>query len=628
LERQRLAKLLKRGLDKATGYALPLRYDNERSRWRTCRWEFRLGRMYLVPGDSAMGLRMPLEALPWQQPEKREAQHERSLFEPLPALGDDYGEITRRYSVPVDAQPLNKDIHEQDAADADSDASDEIIHTALCIEARDGCLHLFLPPLTHIEHYLELIAAIEATAKHTQLPVIIEGYAPPNDPRLLRLMVTPDPGVIEINVHPTSNWQQLVDNTHDLYHIARESRLGTEKFMLDGRHTGTGGGNHVTLGGQTPNDSPFLRRPDLLRSLLTYWQNHPGLSYLFSGMFIGPTSQAPRVDEGRDEKLYELEIAFAQMPEGDVPQPWLVDRLLRNLLVDITGNTHRAEFCIDKLYAPGSATGRLGLVELRAFEMPPHARMSLVQMLLLRSFVAWFWKSPYRNSLVRWGTQLHDRFMLPHYISSDMRDVACDLNEAGYEFDLRWLDPFLEFRFPHYGSIQVQDLSLEIRMALEPWHVLGEEVTAQGTARFVDSSVERVQVKLNGATDDRFVVTCNGRHVPLRNSGTQTEFVAGVRYRAWQPPSALHPTIGVHAPLVFDIVDTWNQRSIGGCTYHVAHPGGRNYDTFPVNAFEAEARRVARFSNNGHTPGEIRIPAPENNPDYPFTLDLRRTAKC
>ena len=626
LERQRLAKLLKRGLNTVAGYALPLQYDSTKARWRSSRWTFRQGRMYLVPGDSPMGLRLPLHSLPWEAPDKREQQHERSLFEPLPALGDDYGEIARRYSVPVTEEKLHPEILEQPPADAEQVA--KIIHTAMCVECREGRLHLFLPPLTHLEHYLELLAAIEATAKKTKLPVILEGYAPPNDPRLTRLMVTPDPGVIEVNVHPTSNWQQLVDNTTDLYAIARESRLATEKFMLDGRHTGTGGGNHVTLGGTNPADSPFLRRPDLLRSLINYWQHHPGLSYLFSGMFIGPTSQAPRVDEGRDENLYELAIAFSQMPAGDVPQPWLVDRLLRNLLVDITGNTHRAEFCIDKLYNPSSTTGRLGLVELRAFEMPPHARMSLVQMLLLRSFIAWFWQTPYNKPLVPWSTELHDRFMLPHYVRSDLRDVCCDLQRAGFEFDLAWLDAFFEFRFPHYGDIQLQDLSLELRLALEPWHVLGEEVTAQGTARFVDSSVERVQVKLTGATDQRFVVTCNGRRVPLRNTGTPTEYVAGVRYRAWHPPSALHPTIGVHAPLVFDIVDTWNNCSIGGCTYHVAHPGGRHYETFPVNAFEAEARRVTRFWHNGHTPGVMHAPPEEINPAYPYTLDLRRKPGC
>jgi len=626
LERKRLAQLLKRGLDSVSGYALPLQYDSTKAHWRSSHWEFRQDRMYLVPGDSPMGLRLPLHSLPWVPPDKREQQHERSLFEPLPPLGDNYGEIARRYSQEYIQESVHPEIQEQTPADTEEPST--IIHTALCVEPREGRLHVFLPPLTQLEHYLTLIAAVEATASQTQLPVILEGYPPPTDPRLQRLMVTPDPGVIEVNVHPAMNWQQLVDNTNDLYAIARESRLGTEKFMIDGRHTGTGGGNHVTLGAAAPMDSPFLRRPDLLRSLINYWQHHPGLSYLFSGMFIGPTSQAPRVDEARDENLYELAIAFAQMPEGEVPQPWLVDRLLRNLLVDVTGNTHRAEFCIDKLYNPGSASGRLGLVELRAFEMPPHARMSLVQMLLLRSFIAWFWQTPYDKVLVPWGTELHDRFMLPHYVRSDLHDVCCDLQRAGYHFDLSWLDAFFEFRFPHYGDIQLQDLSLELRLALEPWHVLGEEVTAQGTARFVDSSVERLQVKLNGATHDRFVVTCNGRRIPLRNTGTQAEYVAGVRYRAWQPASALHPTIGIHSPLVFDIIDTWNQCSIGGCTYHVAHPGGRNYETFPVNAFEAEARRVARFWRNGHTPGKIQLPAEEINPAYPYTLDLRRKPSC
>ncbi|MEJ2361038.1 MAG: transglutaminase family protein [Gammaproteobacteria bacterium] len=625
LERQRLAQLLRRGLNSITGYALPLEYDDDQSGWRSSRWRFRHSRMYLVPGDSPMGLRLPLDALPHVSPEKRDVQHERSLFEPLPPLGDNYGEIARRYSQEFNRENPHPEIHEQPPADDDGT---EVIQTALCVEVRNGRLHVFLPPLTHVEHYLALIAATEATARQTAIPVIIEGYPPPTDPRLLRLMVTPDPGVIEVNVHPASNWQQLVNNTTDLYAIARESRLGTEKFMLDGRHTGTGGGNHVTLGGALPADSPFLRRPDLLRSLINYWQHHPGLSYLFSGMFIGPTSQAPRVDEARNENLYELAIAFSQLPDGEVAQPWLVDRLLRNLLVDVTGNTHRAEFCIDKLYNPATASGRLGLVELRAFEMPPHARMSLVQMLLLRALVAWFWRTPYHKPLVPWGTELHDRFMLPHYVRSDLREVCCDLQRAGYAFELSWLDPFFEFRFPHYGDIQLHDLSLELRMALEPWHVLGEEVTAQGTARFVDSSVERVQVKLNGASDHRYVVTCNGRRVPLQRTATQAEYVAGVRYRAWQPTSALHPTIGIHSPLVFDIVDTWNNCSIGGCSYHVAHPGGRNYETFPVNAFEAEARRVARFWQNGHSPGQLRPPAEEPNPAYPYTLDLRRQPMC
>jgi len=634
LERQRLARLLSQsGLNTPTGYALPLRWQSvDEGQWQSCRWGFKRQLMYLLPGDSPMGLRLPLEALPWVA--HREIPSQRSLFEPHPPLPNIHGEVAQRYSQCSDATPTPQK------------PEVEVIHTALCVEVRNGQLHIFLPPLTHLEYYLDLVASIETTAQDLNLPVLLEGYEPPDDPRLLRLRITPDPGVIEVNIHPAHSWEELVNHTTILYEEAYYSRLGTEKFMLDGRHTGTGGGNHITLGGPTPADSPMLRRPDLLRSLITYWQHHPSLSYLFSGLFVGPTSQSPRVDEARNESLYELEIAFQRMPEGEVATPWVVDRLLRHLLTDVTGNTHRAEFCIDKLYSPDTASGRLGLVEMRAFEMPPHARMSLMQMLLLRALIARFWQTPYAHPLVRWGTELHDRFMLPHYVRQDLQEIIAELQAIGYPFQLEWLAPFFEFRFPHYGSIQLGTLQLELRMAIEPWHVLGEEVTATGPARFVDSSVERLQVKVTGLTDSRYVIACNGRRLPLHHTGTQGEYVAGVRYRAWQPPTALHPTIAVHVPLVFDVIDTWNGRCIGGCTYHVAHPGGRSYEVFPVNAYEAETRRISRFQSFGHTPGVIppptefkalasfypqghpvglmQPPQEELNPDYPYTLDLRR----
>lgn len=634
-ERKRLLAHLQRGLDKPVGYVLPLGWDGSQQAWHSCRWTFRRGHLHLVPGDSAIGMRLPLEVIHWLPPEKREQHQAISLFESVPALP----------YLPPDLAPVESMQQEEKANELES-----FVHTALCAEVRDGCLFVFLPPLVDGERFITLMSAIEAVAKDLNMPLVLEGYEPPKDNRLEKFMVTPDPGVIEVNVHPVKTWDELQENTTALYEIAHKCRLGTEKFMLDGRHTGTGGGNHVTLGGATPSDSPLLRRPDVLRSLITFWQHHPGLSYLFSGLFIGPTSQAPRVDEGRNESLYELEIAFAQMPKGEVSQPWLVDRLLRNLLVDISGNTHRSEFCIDKLYSPDSSSGRLGILEFRAFEMPPHARMSLVQILLLRTLLMMFWKQPYEHRLVRWGTELHDRFMLPHYVWEDLRDVCEFMQLQGYPFQLEWLEPFLEFRFPHYGRVNIRDIQVELQTAIEPWHVMGEEVTRGGTSRFVDSSVERMQVRLRGLSEGRHVLVCNGRRVPLRSTGVHGEYVAGVRYRAWQPSSALHPNIGIHSPLVFDVIDTFNGRSVGGCTYHVHHAGGLSYDKFPVNAFEAESRRINRFWGYGHSQGPVTVapeirpllrsedrfypngsyigpmspPGEEPNQEYPYTLDLRR----
>jgi len=639
LERARLMKIFEQGLNHTVGHVFPV-MKNLSGQWQTGPWFLRSERCYLIPGDSPMGYRLPLDSQPWVSKGDYPYVHpvDPSLIpQPLKSYAEIRQQFTRAAS--ETARTASEAMGARggdgkgsvrgqvaDRLPADKESAGWITRMAMCAQPRDGKLYVFMPPAGTLDDYLELVAACELAAEAMDLPVVFEGYEPPSDPRISHFRVTPDPGVIEVNIHPASSWDQLVDQTSFLYDSARLSRLTTEKFMLDGRHTGTGGGNHFVLGGATTNDSPFLRRPDLLRSLIAYWHNHPSLSYLFSGLFIGPTSQAPRVDEARNDSLYELEIAFGQIPEpgGHVP-PWLVDRILRNLLIDVTGNTHRSEFCVDKLYSPDGPAGRHGLLELRAFEMPPHARMSLAQQLLLRGLIARFWEAPYDPPrLARWGTELHDRFMLPHFVEQDFRDVVEEMQQSGFPFRSEWFAPHFEFRFPKYGDFAAKGIDFELRHALEPWHVMGEEGAVGRTVRYVDSSVERVQVKVAGMAPDRYVLTCNGRSVPLQPTGTNGEFVAGVRYRAWQPASCLHPTIGVHGPLVFDLVDTWMHRSLGGCQYHVAHPGGRNFDVFPVNAFEAESRRLARYFRFGHTPGRMEVAAPEVSAEHPFTLDLRR----
>ena len=720
MERARLRRVFAQKLDSVVGYVLPLQANEEPTLsgpvWSTGPWFFRDERMYLMPGDSPMGLRLPLDSLPWVSQADYPYMIERDPMEPRTSLPEAAG-LQNRYvasypasNAAVRMQARADGLPNDDAIGAASEKanatksiagehantpasglfgsknaaqsaagaasttqgpaslaqahaaaslqSDQVpgrfisahgrTRTALCVEVRDprrangpkaeekgtksGVMYIFMPPLERVEDYLDLLAAIEATAAQLKVKIVLEGYAPPRDPRLKLLAVTPDPGVIEVNIHPAHSFAQLVEHTEFLYKAAFESRLSAEKFMQDGRHTGTGGGNHFVMGGATPADSPFLRRPELLASLLLYWHNHPSLSYLFSGMFIGPTSQAPRVDEARNDQLYELEIALREINTNrekygaDMP-PWLVDRTLRNILVDVTGNTHRSEFCIDKMYSPDSATGRLGLLELRAFEMPPHERMSIVQQLLIRALVARFWHKPYTAPATRWGTELHDRFLLPTFVKMDFDDVMQDMRSAGFAFDDAWFAPHFEFRFPLVGEVKAMGVELSLRNALEPWHVMGEEGSSGGTVRYVDSSLERIEVRVTGLNQSRYVITCNGEPLPLQSTGTVGEFVAGVRYKAWNPPSALHPSIGVHAPLVFDIVDTWMKRSLGGCQYHVTHPGGRSYDTLPVNAYEAESRRMARFWPMGHSAGTMHIPPATielpGSREFPFTRDLR-----
>ncbi len=609
-ERDRLMRTFERGLGRPTGYVLPLvvaRTSTGDRHWTSERWAFRRGTLFLLPGDSPLGLRLPLGSL--REIDFVDYPH----VEPLDPFAP-------RRNLP--AEPA----HDAKAASKREQTPDTNgpVRTALALEPRDNLLHVFLPPLADGEDYAALMVALEKTAKHLGQPIRLEGYEPPYDPRLAVIKVTPDPGVIEVNVHPAATWHDTVATIETVYDAAHEVGLSAEKFMPDGRQCGTGGGNHVVLGGVTPADSPFLRRPDLLASIIAYWQNHPTLSYLFSGLFVGPTSQAPRIDEARHDSLYELEIALQQMPgPGKDVAPWLVDRLLRNLLVDVTGNTHRAEICIDKLYSPAGIMGRLGLVEFRAFEMPPHARMSAAQQLLIRALVAWFWQEPYRRPLVRWGTALHDRFMLPHFLWSDLESVIADLRSAGLALEAKWYAPHFEFRCPRIGQVEHHGVTLELRHALEPWLVLGEEGDSSA-ARTVDSSLDRLQAKVSGLTGDRFKIVCNGYALPLAGTSLTGQAVAGVRFRTFQPIHGFHPTIRPHVPLTFDIHDTWTGRSVGGCRYHATHPAGQDSMTRPVNAREAHARRTARFEAIGHTAGLTTPKAAVVHPDFPLTLDLRR----
>jgi len=599
-------------LDESTtapaAFVLPLHRRDDDLGWASANWRLRRGRIVLIEGDSPAGLRLPLNSISWKPP---------------------------RASFDVDPLTVGHELAEPATSEAVVTDPETAPPTAMVTEVRGGLLYIFVPPTEALEHFVDLIARIEAAAAKADCPVVVEGYGPPPDPRLTSMTITPDPGVIEVNVPPTASFAEQTQLLETLYEQARLARLSTESFDVDGTHGGTGGGNHITLGGATPADSPLLRRPDLLVSLLTYWQRHPSLSYLFAGRFVGTTSQAPRVDEGRAEALYELEIAFAEIARlsagGGRTQPWVTDRALRHLLTDITGNTHRAEFCIDKLYSPDSPRGRLGLLELRGFEMPPHLRMAMVQSLLVRSLVAWFWDEPLRAPLIRHGANLHGRYLLPHFLIHDIADVAADLRAHGIAFETSWLDPFTEFRFPRIGTAVFDGVEIELRGAIEPWNTLGEEARATGTARYVDSSVECIQVRIIGADRHRYVVTANGYPVPLLATDNPDINVGGVRFKAWQPPSALHPTITTDVPLQFELIDLTTGTSRGGCTYHVAHPGGRAYDEPPVNAVAAESRRARRFEATGFTPGKIDLSAIQEKQARIFTdigapgiLDLRR----
>jgi uncharacterized protein (DUF2126 family)/transglutaminase-like putative cysteine protease len=600
------------------GYILPLRRRQPEGqlRWSSQLWFPRPERLVLSAGDSPIGFRIPQESMPWVAPDEIEYDFDAAPFEQWVKLPASPARRMELFAITPAPDPLPAVLRAADAVP-------ELIRPSLCVQARGGRLHVFLPYAPRLADYLDLVSAVEDTCRYLRIPVWVEGYAPAPDPRLRSFSVTPDPGVLEVNLPPASDWDELERINTLLDGEARRNRLTAEKFAYDGSRVATGGGNHIVIGGATLLDSPILRRPDLLRSMVAFWQNHPSLSYLFSGMYVGPTSQYPRVDEARMDALYELEIAFRNLPSGDCP-PFVIDGLFRNLLVDATGNSHRAEFCVDKLYPPEGLGLQLGLLELRAFEMAPHVQMNLLQMLLIRALVSMFWKTPFDGSLIRWGTTLHDRFMLPDLIRRDLREVLARLRLSGYNFEDEWFDAHAEFRFPKIGSIAADGVELELRQALEPWNVLAEETHSGSTVRTVDSSMERLQVKVSGfITESRYVVACNGRRVPIQLTPEPGTALGGVRFRARRLSASLHPTVPVHAPLVFHLIDCLKGYSIGQCTYYVGPPDGGSYRARPVNAAEAEGRRMERFQVATAALSPMAAPEEEINPLFPMTLDLR-----
>ncbi|MFO0659545.1 MAG: transglutaminase family protein [Polyangiaceae bacterium] len=613
-ERRRLARVLDRGLATPVGWALPLMRSSENGRWLSERWQFRRGHLFLLQGDSPMGLRLPLRSL--GPGDDIPTPKELDLDPPDP----------RREEALKAQRKIEIARAEARAAQVSTQAQSARVRTALCVEERGHELYVFLPPTAALDDFLTLLSAIDEVRHETGFDVVLEGYPPPSSPELIKLAVTPDPGVLEVNVPPSSSIRQHDQTIATVFEAALHAGLHSEKYMLDGRQAGSGGGNHITLGGATTFESPFLRRPDLLASLLTLIQHHPSISYMFTGLFVGPTSQAPRIDEARHEALHELEIALDRAfreRDGTAP-PWLTDMLFRHLLVDVAGNTHRTELCIDKLFDPATATGRQGLIELRAFEMPPHPRMVTAQAVLARGMIAACVDEPYRAPLVRWGQVLHDRFLLPSWMWRDFEDVLDVLERRGVKLSAEAYRPFIDLRCPLVGTLQAGDVTVEVRNAIEPWHVLGEEATAGGTSRYVDSSMERVEVLAKGLIPERHAILVNGHVLPMRRTRTANEVVAGVRFRAWAPPHSLQPHIGIHHPLRIDVLDTWGRRSLGAAGYHVWHPEGRAFDSPPLTRFEAGARRAQRFTIEGPLPYPLRPVKLSVEPDAPYTIDLRR----
>jgi uncharacterized protein (DUF2126 family) len=571
--------------DRASGWVIPL--DHADNNWRSDEWAAELGNtpIKLLPGDSLAGLRLPLDRL-----------------------------------------------------------SEKRLRRALTIELTEGSITIFIPPLLH-EGYVSLVQAIEDAVEKCGLSdLILAGYAPPYDAaKLPTIGFASDPGVIEINLAPCADWAAYDAQLRELYTAAAEVGLCARKFQLNGREVGTGGGAHIVFGGPAPERSPFFLHPALLPSIIRYFQHHPALSYAFSGLYMGPSSQAPRIDESTFEALYELEIACDGAAR--LGSPWnlpLYDLLFRDLLMDRSGNTHRAEISVDKLWNPFAGNGRLGLIEFRAFETHPDPSALSLAALLVRAIIARLAKSPVSTPFIRWNGELHDRFFLPSFVWDDLESVCADLRAHGIPFESSWLRPLVEWRFPDVGRFDLvskippapdapadakpDDLffSVIFRQALEAWPLLGESPNAGGVARTVDPSMDRLEAYVtDSAALERGLLLVNG--FPCAFRAADSGAAAGIRYRAFYLSPALQPHRTVDTPLLIEWVDKVTLTVKVAARWHVWNPRDASYADRPSDAADAAMRRAERWETWTHTLGESRyIPKVEFAPESRHTLDLRR----
>ncbi len=510
----------------------------------------------------------------------------------------------------------------------------ERLHRALTVEIREGCVAIFVPPLLTAA-YLELLGLIERILTKLKLQdCILSGYAPPADQALPTIGFASDPGVLEINLAPCATWSDYDRQLKQLYAAAHDVGLTARKLQFNGRETGTGGGAHIVFGGPEGLLSPFFAFPRLLPSLIRYLQHHPALSFAFTGLYMGPSSQAPRIDESTFEALYELEIACAGAEKmGSPPNLAQFDLLFRDLLMDRSGNTHRAELSVDKLWNPFAGNGRLGLVEFRAFESHPEATtMSLIG-LFMRAILARLAGNPVTTPFIRWAGELHDRFLLPSFIWEDLKRVCDDLAAHDIPFEIEWLREFWRWRFPLIGEFVLEytdahakklPATVSFRQALEAWPLLGESPNAGTVSRTVDSSMDRIEVAVSDpALLEQGILLANGYPCEFRSAGETT--AAGIRFRAFHLSPSLHPHIPVHAPLILEWVDRATFTVIAAARWHVWSPDGKSFTKRPKTLKAARMRFAGRWENWPHTVGQNRwIPSIDFPPEGRHTLDLRR----